>query len=257
LNALITSLVSSTGSDDPAAGGLLEDPTMAPLSREQDCLNARIEVIEAAHSEDPSPRTFAPLAEAYRLCGRLEEALATSEEGVRAHPDHVGIRIVRARALAEAGRREKALEAYGQVLKRDPDNLEAQSYVSWADAPRGVGTPEQGTRRDGDGRNVDQGASEQAETGTPQRSGTLSEELGRIAALFAPLPGVVEADRQECEPSGIATLTLAEIYSRQGLPDKAAEVCEQILEREPDNERARSALEGYLSRLAAASQEQD
>ena len=46
-------------------------------------------------------------------------------------------------------------------------------------------------------------------------------------------------------PSSIATLTLAEIYSRQGLYGKAAEVCEKILESEPDNERAKSALDEY------------
>jgi pentatricopeptide repeat protein len=86
-------------------------------------------------------------------------------------------------------------------------------------------------------------------------SRSLSEELAHLADLFAPTGGGPDGDSTELGPSSIATLTLAEIYSRQGLYEKAAEVCERMLESDPDNEGALSALEDYKGRLAAAEAE--
>ena len=82
-----------------------------------------------------------------------------------------------------------------------------------------------------------------------RRHGTLSEELAHLADLFA--RPVAETDETGAgEPAGIATLTLAEIYARQGLYGEAARVCERILERDPENERVKAALSDYRRRPA-------
>ena len=211
---------------------------MAPHS---DDLNTRIEQLESQLDRDPAPGVFAPLSEAYRLSGRLEDALETARRGVGAHPDHLAIRIVLARAVAGSEGGPAAADAYREVLERDPGNLEARAFID--STARTVRAPLQaeGECEASGGVTATPGEGEAPEPSP--RAGSLSQELAHLADLFMPAePGT---DRQSLEPASIATLTLAEIYSRQGLHDKAAEVCERILEREPDNERAREALEDY------------
>jgi len=209
---------------------------MAPHT---DDLTIRIEQLESQLERDPAPGVFAPLAEAYRLAGRLESALRTARLGVDAHPDHLGIRIVLARAIADSEGGRSAVEAYGEVLERDAGNLEARAFID--SAGRTLRAAHEETAQEGGGVTAPPAGEEAVELGS--QTGSLSEELTHLADLFLPTePGT---DRQSLAPASIATLTLAEIYSRQGLHDKAAEVCERILEREPDNERAREALEDY------------
>ncbi|MFH1864388.1 MAG: tetratricopeptide repeat protein [Candidatus Eisenbacteria bacterium] len=217
---------------------------MAPLSVD---FTDRISELESELTHKPSAGVFAPLAEAYRLSGRLERALETARRGVEAHPDHLGIRIVLARAIADSEGHAQALRAYEEVLARDAGNLEARAFVDAA--PEVVEAP---AREEAcsppAGRMwspaLDGGAEPIHRTG----AGSLSEELAHLADLF--VPADADSDAPSLGPSSIATLTLAEIYSRQGLYGRAAEVCEHILEREPDNERARSALEEYRSHPA-------
>jgi tetratricopeptide (TPR) repeat protein len=222
---------------------------MPPVQHEEDWLNARIDEFEAALEADATPRTFAPLAELYRLAGRVEEAVRTAERGVHTHPDHLGIRIVLARALADAGDSDRALSAYREVLDRDPDNVEARVWLE------SVPPPAPGSHAVEEGEPEPQGGRPARQEGTtPDLSvatGTLSEELAHLADLFMPSAGPSGGEGQELGPESIATLTLAEIYSRQDLPEKAAEVCERILARDPGNEKAQAALDEYRERLAA------
>ncbi|HYW68320.1 MAG TPA: tetratricopeptide repeat protein [bacterium] len=217
---------------------------MAPHS---DDLNTRIEQLESQLDRDPAPGIFAPLVEAYRLSGRLENALETARRGLDAHPGHLAIRVVLARAVADSEGGPAAADAYREVLERDPGNLEARAFID--STVRTVRSPLQaeGEHEAGGGVTAVPGEGEAPEPGP--RAGSLSQELAHLADLFVPSqPG---SDRQSLEPASIATLTLAEIYSRQGLHGKAAEVCERILEREPDNERAREALEDYRKHPAS------
>jgi hypothetical protein len=55
----------------------------------------------------------------------------------------------------------------------------------------------------------------------------------------------------------IASLTLAELYFSQGLPDKATAVLKQLLAREPNNERAQSRLLEMEAREAQVKVQQD
>jgi len=237
---------------------------MAP---QYDDFTARIAELESELARGPSPRVFAPLAEAYRLSGRLDDALQTARLGIQAHPDHVGIRIVLARAVLDSQGREKALSAYGDVLALDSENLEAQAYRD--SAPEPVEAPVESAVTEHPvaeavgmlaptedevtvGQPDDAPATAPEEMTQPGRrpgAGSLSEELAHLADLF--LPVGTSSDDPSLGPASIATLTLAEIYSRQGLYGKAAEVCERILERDPDNEGAKSALDEYRKHPAS------
>ena len=212
---------------------------MAPQSED---FTARIAELESELARDPSPRMFAPLAEAHRLSGQLDSALEIAGRGVEAHPNHVGIRIVLARAAADSGDHERALSAYADVLTLDSDNLEAQAYVD--SVPERTEAPIEGVAQSDTPDEVPPSdPDDSTEAYRRPGAGSLSEELAHLADLFVSVD--TSADGPSLRPSSIATLTLAEIYSRQGLYGKAAEVCERILEHDPDNERARAALEEY------------
>jgi pentatricopeptide repeat protein len=71
----------------------------------------------------------------------------------------------------------------------------------------------------------------------------------------APPAPVPEPARAEESASGeLTSPTLAELYFKQGFPDKAVEVYRELVEREPDNDRLRRRLaELQEDRSAAAS----
>jgi tetratricopeptide (TPR) repeat protein len=201
------------------------------MALDSDDLTSALGALEGKLSRGESPRALAPLAEAQRLRGQTDEAVRTAQEGLAAFPEHVGIRIVLARALNDAGRGGEARRAYQEVLDRDPANLEAQAYLTPSDPPA---APEE--RGPG---------AEAAERPTEAPAGGLHEELADLANLFSVRRPLDDASEDRDPLSGIATLTLAEIYARQGLFDRAVDVCEAILERSPDDERARARLHEY------------
>jgi tetratricopeptide (TPR) repeat protein len=196
-------------------------------------LDSTIAALEEEVGRAPGPRTYAPLSEAYRLTGRFEDAVRVAREGATAHPGHVGIRMVLARALAGSAQTDEARRTYGEVLRLDPGNSEAR--IALGLLGRKPSTPP---------------AEPTAPRPRAETPGSLSEELAHLSDLFSPRPETGLAERGY-ELSGIATLTLAEIYARQGFPQRAAEVCEMILERRPDDDAARARLAEYRRSLAA------
>lgn len=172
-----------------------------------------------------SPRAFAPLAEAYRLAGGLDAALAVAKRGLEAFPNHLGIRLVLARALMDVGDQGAAHAQYRSVLCRDPENQEAAASLGEREPDAGAATAIEKPRRE---------------------HTTLSSELAHLADLFAAPSGPKDAP-----PDAIATLTLAEIYARQGATERAIEICEAILRRDPDDLEASARLERYRSEMAS------
>lgn len=206
------------------------------MALDRDDLTSAVGALEDALSRGDSPRALAPLAEAQRLRGEVEEAIRTAESGLDAHPDHVGILIVLARALADAGRQPEAHRAYREVLERDPENLEARACLMPSEVPSEPATSELEPAAQGQ---------------SADRAGSLHEELEDLASLFSPRRPLDEAPDGSDVLSGIATLTLAEVYARQGMFERAVDVCETILERDPGDERARARLEEYRRELTA------
>lgn len=197
-------------------------------------LKATANDLERRLARERTPRAYAPLTEALRLLGDHEGALRIAREGADAFPEHVGIRIALARALADAGLIEEAAEAYREAARLDPGNPEAAAAL----ASPSPAAPASETANRPEGRK-------------PQ-PGDLAEELAHLADLFTPSSDPEWASGEEVS-DGIATLTLAEIYARQGLARKAVEVCETVLHRNPEDAEARSRLEEYRRMLAAVS----
>jgi len=78
------------------------------------------------YQEDPNSRVFAPLAEAYRKAGLLDQAIEIAREGLALHPHFLGGRVALSRALFDAGRFEEVSNELKVVIDQAPDNLVAQ-----------------------------------------------------------------------------------------------------------------------------------
>jgi tetratricopeptide (TPR) repeat protein len=80
-------------------------------------------------AEDPQSRAFAPLAEAHRKAGRLEEAIKVARAGLEVHPGYSGGLIVLGRALYEKGELDNAVEVLQKAVTETPDNYLGQKFL--------------------------------------------------------------------------------------------------------------------------------
>ena len=82
------------------------------------------------YQDDPSSRVFAPLAEAYRKAGLLDEAVEICRDGLRIHPHFIGGRVALARALFDKGQYNEVTKELEPVVLDAPDNLVAQKLLA-------------------------------------------------------------------------------------------------------------------------------
>jgi tetratricopeptide (TPR) repeat protein len=82
------------------------------------------------YQDDPSSRVFAPLAEAYRKAGLIDEAIEIAREGLQLHPNFIGGRVALARALFEKGSYDEVLAEVTPIVREIPDNLAAQRLLA-------------------------------------------------------------------------------------------------------------------------------
>jgi tetratricopeptide (TPR) repeat protein len=82
------------------------------------------------YQEDPTSRVFAPLAEAYRKAGLIDEAIEIAREGLRIHPGFVGGRVALARCLFDKALNSEVVTELTPVVRDVPDNLVAQRLLA-------------------------------------------------------------------------------------------------------------------------------
>ncbi len=80
--------------------------------------------------DDPTSRIFAPLAEAYRKAGLLDEAIEIARDGLKVHPNFVGGKVALARALFDKNLYAEVVEELSPVVRDVPDNLVAQKLIA-------------------------------------------------------------------------------------------------------------------------------
>jgi len=81
------------------------------------------------YQENPESRIFAPLAEAYRKAGLIDEAIEISREGLKVHPHFLGGRVALARALFDKKLYQEVTDELREVVKDVPDNIIAQRLM--------------------------------------------------------------------------------------------------------------------------------
>ncbi len=246
--------------------------------------NEEIARLTRRGDKDPRTHTFARLADLYRKTGDLPRALQVIEGGLKHHPHYLNARLVHAWVLRELGRPDEARQAFEHVLHIDSENLVAQAALSDLGASGAApgeeaaptAAPADGpasnlwlARLDADWRRV------RAENGGG--SGQSSESSGTDASpheLVLAKPGAeapqAAAEKQPQEPPRrvwgrddddaphpgaapeLETATLAALYMRQGLFDRAMGVYERLLARDPYNARLAGALEDARRRITEA-----
>ncbi|HOX26530.1 MAG TPA: tetratricopeptide repeat protein [Candidatus Krumholzibacteria bacterium] len=224
---------------------------------------AQIAHFENRLQADPRSRAFLPLADLYRRTGQLDRARQVLERGLEIHPHLVIARAAFGQVLAELGEPAAATDALLAVVAQDPDNvlairLLAQCAAARDDWPAACECGERLLRLEPD----DPGAREtvreaRRRLGTaapapdaPRPPSTPSAPSpARAAPSPAPDPagGVRPESGRLRVGDGFETPTLADLYLRQGHPEKARAILERILAAEPD--RA-DALE-VMARLEA------
>lgn len=89
-----------------------------------------IEKYQALLQKDPNSQVFAPLAEAYREMGMLNEALKVATAGVQRHPQFAGGLVSYARVLRDSQQGEKALSTLQRAVTLAPENILAYRLLA-------------------------------------------------------------------------------------------------------------------------------
>ncbi|HUL03839.1 MAG TPA: tetratricopeptide repeat protein [Gemmatimonadales bacterium] len=84
---------------------------------------SEIEKLERRYAENPKGRNFAPLADAYRKAGQLDQAVELCKSGLERHPDYVSAHIVYGRCLVDQRNDEGGEQVFRHVLELDPENV--------------------------------------------------------------------------------------------------------------------------------------
>ncbi|HYT84366.1 MAG TPA: tetratricopeptide repeat protein, partial [Gemmatimonadales bacterium] len=91
---------------------------------------SEIDKLEARFRENPKGRNFAPLADAYRKAGLIDNAVELCQTGLKLHPDYVSAHIVYGRCLIDKKDDAGATEVFAKVLGLDPENIIALRVLS-------------------------------------------------------------------------------------------------------------------------------
>lgn len=84
---------------------------------------SELDKLEARFQQNPKGRNFAPLADAYRKAGLIDNAIGLCQEGLKLHPDYVSAYIVYARCLVDKKDDGSALDVFKKVLELDGENI--------------------------------------------------------------------------------------------------------------------------------------
>lgn len=80
--------------------------------------------------KDPDSKVFAPLAEAYRRMGLLDEAIDLAEKGVKKHPHFSSGRVALGKCYSQKGLHEKAIENLKAAVDLSPENILAHQLLA-------------------------------------------------------------------------------------------------------------------------------
>lgn len=89
-----------------------------------------IEKYQSLLEKDPNSQVFAPLAEAYREMGMLQEARKTVTAGVQRHPQFVGGLVTYAKVMRDLGELAKALETLKKATSLSSENILAHQLMA-------------------------------------------------------------------------------------------------------------------------------
>lgn len=96
----------------------------------QDIQPELVERYQILLQKDPKSQVFAPLTEAYRKMGLLEEAFRIAVRGVQFNPTFGGGRIALAKVFLDRGNDKAALDELEKAVEYSADNILAHSLLA-------------------------------------------------------------------------------------------------------------------------------
>ena len=181
----------------------------------------------------PESRLFAPLADAYRKNGDVDEAIELCEKGLERFPDYASARVILGKCFYDKGATERARGEFERVLDVDPDNMVARKYMG--EILLAENKREEAAQHLRHLLSIDP---------TNEEASKILEE---IESQFE-VKEIDLSDRKQVKderPGELATMTLAGIYAAQGYYNKALKIYRDILQKEPDN----SEVQGMVDKL--------
>lgn len=183
-------------------------------------------------ARDPSSKLFIPLAEEYRRSGMLDEAIQVLSDCLKANPNYMTARVFLGKMLLEKGNILEAQIEFEKVVQAVPDNLFAHKKL--AEIYQNIGDMENLLKE-----------YKIIISLSPKDKDVMKaiDDLEGNPAKMTPVvetTHTVEIDKSEDATKKslveeLATETMAEIYIKQGLYEKADEIYQQILGSEPGN----------------------
>ncbi len=92
-------------------------------------IDPKLEELSEKWQKNPKSRAFAPLADAYRKSGMLEEALNVCLEGLKTHSEYISAHIVLGKIYLDKQMDKEAENEFQGVIQKDPDNLVSLNYL--------------------------------------------------------------------------------------------------------------------------------
>jgi len=190
---------------------------------------SEIEKLEARWAENPDGRYFAPLADAYRKAGRVDDAVAVCRDGLMRHPHYATARLILAKALMSRQDFAGALAEIEAILRSSPKAVQCHRLA--AEFHRRLGRIDEAVRHLERAASLDPGDRESRALLGLLRAGGAAGESG-VARLLTDDTFVTAA---------FGTLCLD-----QGLADEATIVFTRLVRKHPDDAGARERLETAL-----------
>ncbi len=181
------------------------------------------------------------MADAYRKQGNLEDAFDVCKKGLEKHPTYTSAHVVLGRIYQEQSKVEDAAAEFKKVLELDPENLMAHSllgsiYMAKNDYQTAIEEYQKILTLNPDDEET-QISLKQAIVKASGEQKVLKENPKEI--LVEKKAGVKEST---------ASLTIAELYLKQGHIDKAVEVYQELLANDPQNLMLRQKLSDVVDR---------
>lgn len=202
-----------------------------------------LESLLERYNKAPESRLFAPLADAYRKNGQIDEAIGLCEKGLERYPDYASARVILAKCFYDKGATERARDEFARVLEIDPDNMVARKYM--------------GEILLGEDRKEEAAEHLRRLLSIDPTNAEASRILEEIEAKFQ-VKEIDLSDKKQVRderPGELATMTLAGIYAAQGYYNKALKIYRDILEREPGNDEVQGMVDKLQTLLDSSEKE--
>lgn len=227
-------------------------------------LLSKIAIYTELLAKDPCSSIFVPLSDAYRQLGMFEEAAEIVQNGILENPAFAEGYAAYARILVAQEMLDEAVGEYEKALILDKNRLSALKPLAKIRFDQGdfkaartlLQRAAEFKSDDGSVRkmleSIEQALAKPVVEAVAAVPAAEVETADPIPEDSAP-PSMVVQDKTERISAPISTATIAEIYIRQGFPEKALKVYRDLLRADPLNEVLREKLVQLKLQLDSAS----